>query len=239
MRPFVTPLFEVSTELNLALEPIVEFRANSFYERIKKRCPKHQQLPLIAIPPEQATPEQLNMTPAVYRFFSEDEKWFVFMGPRIVAGNVRGWPGYGEYRSFVADTFGSYLDLTLRPVVQRHSIGFYNRIPVSSVGELKEILSTPLDIHDDVTLQELLFQTARNTDVGSVLTQMFMMPGDAYTPEPYLAVNNIVRAVGVESANLDLPKILAWLDKAHDVGKDMIWTTLSEKARESWRAASA
>ena len=239
MGKFVTPLFEVSTEVNLAARPIAEFRANTFYSKIEHRCPKHQQFPLILIPPEIATPEQLHLTPAIYRFWSEDEKWSTFLGPRMAAANVRVWPGYPEYRGFVLEVMENFLSLAIEPIVERFSIGFYNRIEIDSISELKETISIPLDIDETSSLQETLFQRARMTEVGSVLTQIIMMQGDAYTPKPYVSINNIIRGHNPTGHNLTTSDLLAWLDKSHDVGKEAIWTVLSQTVKDAWEKNDA
>lgn len=236
MRPFVTPLFEVSTELNLAFRQPVDFPGLSLYTRIADVCPRVNQFPVLFVPPENMTPQQLQLTPAVYRFSSADERKAAFLGPRMVAANIRGWQGYGRYRSWVERVFGSFIEVSTEPILERHSVGFYNRVPVASIDELREILSIELDLAEGVELQEIVFQSARQTATGSLLTQLMMMPANAETPEPYLAITNIIRATVLAGPLREAGHVLSWLDEAHQDGRDAIWTILSERARESWKA---
>jgi uncharacterized protein (TIGR04255 family) len=233
LRPLVTPLFEVSTELDFEFRPEVEFRAKSFHTAIAERCPSRQQFPLVLVPPDQLTPEQLNATPAVYRFHALDNKFSAFVGTRMVAANVMSWPGYPSYREFVENIIGLYLDLMDNPTPFRQSVGFYNRIPIQNIEEFNEILAQPPPLADDASLEGLVYQVNRRTSVGVALTQMLMRPPDQKTSEPFLAVNNIIQTP-CDGQQFALGQLLNWLDQAHDVGKGMIWTMLSEQARSSW-----
>jgi uncharacterized protein (TIGR04255 family) len=237
MRPFVTPLFEVSTEANLGLQTVVDFRARSFYASIESRCPIVQQFPVFIVPPEQATPEQLQATPPVYRFSSDGDAYSVAIGPRMFAANVRRWPGYGSYRDFVELVAARYLELSYEPTVQHHSVGFYNRIPVASIDELREVVDAPFDFRGDVTLYELFSQSAKKTEVGSLLTQMFVMAPGPGLNEPHLVINNIIRSSDASGQSKDPSRLLAWLDAAHEIAREALWGTLSEQARNSWKRA--
>lgn len=239
MRPFVTPLFEVSAEVCFAHQAPVDFPGRTFAQRIADRFLLAQQFPVVFLPSEQMTPEQLQATPPIYRFESFDSQKTIFIGPRIIAANTRRWNGYPEYRSHVEESLTLFFDLFRPPPVYRHSLGFYNRIPVSSVDELREIIQTPLDLRGNVALAELVAQSARMTDVGSVLTQILMMKPDTHTVEPYLAVNNIIRSISLAGTQAEVAAFLGWLDRAHEIGREAIWDVLSEKAKESWRTTSA
>jgi uncharacterized protein (TIGR04255 family) len=238
LRPFVTPLHEVSAEINLASQQVAEFRGRSFYAGVAADFPQVHQFPLIFVPPESITPEQLAATPAIYRFSSADAQRSIFIGTRMVAANTTSWPGYPAYKKFASDVVSRYTGLHAPCTVERHSIGFYNRIPVASIDELREVVDASFDLRGDVALFELVAQSARMTAAGSVLTQLFMQPPDAITTEPFLAINNIIRSNALAGA-FDMERWLTWLDLAHDEGRDAIWNILSAAAKESWSAANA
>jgi uncharacterized protein (TIGR04255 family) len=222
----------------MALQPVVDFRAASFFETFKGRCPHVQQFPVFILPREQSTPEQLDSTPAIYRFHADDEAISTFIGPRMVAANMRKWTGYPEYRSFVLEVIECYLSLMWEPEIERHSLGFYNRIPVDGIEELREIVDVPFDVRGEVSFYELLVQSSRTTEAGSVLTQLIVRPPDAITREPYLAINNIIRSDEVKGRFENLDRFAEWLDRAHEVGREAFWSVLSEKARASWKKST-
>jgi uncharacterized protein (TIGR04255 family) len=238
MRDFPTPLFEVSTEIAFAYEPVVDFPGKAFYNHFAERLPLVQQFPLLIVPAEQATPEQMRATPAIYRFSSATDKRSIFIGPRMVAANVRGWSGYPEYREFVQEVVDVYFSIRRDATVERHSVGFYNRIPVTTVEEVREIMAVPLNIRDGASLLELVAQCARNTEMGSLLSQVFTSPPDGLSDGTFLSVNNIIRAI-VPKERSSLNDIIQWLDNSHQIARDEIWSMLSESAKEAWKATSA
>jgi uncharacterized protein (TIGR04255 family) len=239
VRPFKTPLFRVTTEVNLPFVQVGEFRGRSLLERLKKVLgaePAIQQFPVLFVPPEQATEEQKQLTPPIYSFSSTDGDRLVATGHRVITASLGKWPGYDAYKAFVQEVLSIYFELSYEPQIQRHSLGFYNRIPVADVTELREILKTSADLDDGISLFEFVRQHAHSTEAGSVLTQMIVLPGDATTPEPFLAVNNIIRSEECAGSYTGLAQILEWLDKAHDIGKSLLWNSLSNTAKESWKA---
>ena len=237
MRPFVTPLFEVSTEVDFEVRPVVEFRARSFQKAIVDRCPLHRQFPVVIIPPDEATPEQLNVTPAIYRFHAPDNKFSTFIGPRMVAANVLSWPGYDVYKKFVRDVVKSYLELMDSPRPFRYSVGFYNRVPIASVEEFKAVLAQPPSLGEQASLEGLVYQNNSETQAGIALTQIMMRPPDDMTPEPFLSINNVIHN-SCDNKEFTLDDLMNWLDRAHDIGKEMIWTLLSESVKSQWQPKS-
>jgi uncharacterized protein (TIGR04255 family) len=225
--------------VDLAVHDVVEFRAHTFHSRIRDRFPNVKQFPIVIIPPDEATSEQREATQPIYRFTSNDEKWSTFLGPRIIAANVRGaWPGYPEYRAFVSEVLGNYLELMTNSQVERYSLGFYNRIPVSTIAEVREILNVHLDIPDDTVFKEFIVQTSRTMEIGSVLTQILLVEAEGPN-EPYLAINNIIRATNTKGTETGLEQLMVWVDQAHEVGKEMIWNALSDTAKSAWKSENA
>jgi uncharacterized protein (TIGR04255 family) len=239
LRPFITPLFEVTAELNLAPEIVAEFRGRTFYSRIQSRFHQVNQFPMFLASPDQLNADALKVTRPLYRFSSPDSGQAVFLSHRMVAANQRGWNGYENFRIFVSEMVSSFLELMTPVRVERQSLGFYNRVPISSLEELREVVKVPFDLRGDVSLYELMNQSARMTEWGSVLTQLFMMPPDEFTSEPFLAINNILRFVVPDSASVSAESFLNWMDAGHDFCRDLIWSTLSEAAQLSWKQTYA
>ncbi len=236
MRPFKTPLYEVSTELITAHQDVADFRAHSFYDAIKAELPAFQQYPLLLVDPRMQGPG-INPTPAIYRFVGSEGNRFVSIGPRILAVNRLRWNGYPEYRDFVARIAGLYLDFCTVSPVERFSIGFYNRVPVTDLAELREIIANMPPFPPGMLIEAFTFQFTRHLDLGLVVTQLMMRPPDQFTPEPFLAINNIIRRDNV--TGFDLSNWLPWLDAAHEAAKRLLWETLTTEAQESWKAANA
>jgi uncharacterized protein (TIGR04255 family) len=239
VKPFSTPLFRTVTELNFALQPVVEFRARSLYESLKGSCPIVQQFPVFFVPPDQLTPEQKQQTPAIYQFASQENERAVLVGPRVLTAAVREWTGYPEYRRFVERVVNAHLPLLIDPIVERHSLGFYNRIPVSGLEELREILASSVPVESDASLFDLVLQSSRQTEIGSLLSQIIVARGDAETPEPFLAINNIFHSSLVTGGAFSIARFLEWLDAAHELGRNAIWGQLSESVKAAWAATSA
>jgi hypothetical protein len=57
--------------------------------------------------------------------------------------------------------------------------------------------------------------------------------------EPYLAINNIIRATNTKGTETGLEQLMVWVDQAHEVGKEMIWNALSDTAKSAWKSENA
>jgi uncharacterized protein (TIGR04255 family) len=231
-RPFKTPLFEVSLQLDLAPMELLEFRARTFYEPFRGELIQIQRFPLFLVPPEQLV---LPTYPPAYRFSNADGTQIVSLGPRMIAINKRGWSaGWPGFREFVERTVRRYLEIMENPLIEQFSLGFYNRVPVADIEELTEIFAIPLELREGASLGEFFHQQAVETGVGSVLSQMISMRPDDFSRETFIAANNIVRNKPIPPTTLDIDTFLRWTDDAHQIARDLIRRTLTVEANRSW-----
>jgi len=75
-----------------------------------------------------------------------------------------------------------------------------------------KFLTWPLELTPETSLLELIFQRARTTDDGSLLTQVMGMPPDHRTSETYIAVNNIFRYRLSTPGAYEIANLSAWMD---------------------------
>jgi uncharacterized protein (TIGR04255 family) len=235
VRPFQTPLSEVSAQIDLSTAGLVEFRARSFYEKIKDDYPRTQKLPVLLV--GDPAPNLQYHLPA-YRFFSGDAKSAVQPGPRMMSVNALSWDKKFEgYRAMAYSIVDKYAASMPDEPVMAFSIGFYNRIPVADIAEARSLFK--LEVADDVTsFEELSYQSRRACDAGILLTQVATAPPDERVGENHLVVNNIVRRVLADSDQRTVEDIVVdwqkWLVHAHSIAKDVFWNSLTPAAQKSW-----
>ena len=239
MRPFSTPLAEVATQVDLDTSTLVEFRAQSFYEAVKSEYPKIQRLPMVLV----ADPSQLqNLHVAAYRFFTEDNKGVIQLGPRMITVNALTWaPGYEAYRDATFGIIEKFRAINPNELVTSYSIGFYNRIPAADLAEAQSILRLNLNIDEHTQFDELSYQSARSETIGSVLTQVAVAQPDERMREKHLMVNNIIRRSFMPN-----PRSVAdmeqewrvWFEQAHRLAKDIFWNALTPEAQASWKSTA-
>jgi len=239
MRPFNTPLAEVSTQVDLDTSTLVEFRARSFYNAVKDEYPKVQRLPMVLV----ADPSQLqNLHVAAYRFFREDNKGVIQVGPRMMTVNALTWePGYEAYRDTAFGIMEKFRTVNPDELVMGCSIGFYNRIPAADLAEAQSILRMNFNTDEHTQFDELSYQSARSVDIGSVLMQVAVAQPDERMREKHLMVNNIIRRSFMPNPR-SLTEIehewRAWFEQAHELAKDIFWNSLTPEAQASWKATA-
>jgi uncharacterized protein (TIGR04255 family) len=232
---FKIPLHEVCAQLDLVPQTIAELRANSFFSKLSTQYPSVEPLPVLLGPAADQLPEAVKYSPA-YRFYSDDRSRLVQYGPRILAINFLQWserfPGFRSGVQWVVD---AYEGVSGPPTIEGRSLGFYNRLIVSSLPEASNIISLPLDIRPDTEFKDFVHQTSRQTALGTFLTQITIGVPDAFTPSPYLAFNLILR-LRFPAAILDRSAWFEWLDRAHEFIRGQFGESLTPKRREQWEA---
>ncbi len=236
MRPFHTPLAEVSSQIDLDTQSLVEFRARSFYEAVKVEYPRVQRLPVVLV----ADASQIqNLHVPAYRFFSADNTGVVQVGPRMVTVNALKWDsGFEGYRDAAFRIVEKFRLVNPNERVMGCSIGFYNRIPAADLAEAREILRFALNIDDRTQFDELSYQSVRTVQDGTVLMQVAVGQPDEQMREKHLMVNNIVRR-NFHPAMPTLTELeaewRAWFERAHEIAKDIFWSSLTDEAQDSWK----
>jgi len=234
-RPFRTPLFEVVAEVDLAIEGLVELRAQSLHDILGAEYPGVQRLPVVLVADIAAVQ---NAHAAAYRFYNADGRRIVQVGPRVVALNTLTWePGYDDYRDAAYRVMEAYRSVAPRAPVYRYHLAFYNRVPVRDLDEAQALFRFPFAVTPDTAFRELAWQSALNTNVGSVLSTVAVALPDERTPEHFLSVTNIVRqelpTVTPFEEMLDAWR--AWFDEAHLKAREIFWNSLTAAAQASWR----
>jgi len=230
-RPFKTPLIEVSAELHISSSMLVEMRSQSFFDRLQPGFPTVLRVPTFLVQPESAP---ALFTPA-YRFYSQDSSKIVQLGPRMMAYNVVQWAGFEAFKVEAGVVVEAFRSVMPKLELYQFQLSFYNRIPVTNFAELSEILIIGSAFPADTSSAEFFIQSVRALDhSSSILTQIQGLPADARTPEPYVAVNNVVRCRGTDDVPLATDSWATWLDFAHDRAKEALWSSLMPAARESW-----
>lgn len=238
-RPFLTPLSEVSAQLDLDVRSLVEFRAQSVYNALSKTYPNVQRLPVFLVTEADSVP---NVFTPGYRFYSEDGKRIVQIGPRMISLNTVNWePGFENYRDALVEVFNTFNDIMGETRIQRYSLGFYNRLPVSDLDEIREIINVPIELGKDAQFEGLGWQTVRSAKVGDIATQVSLRDPDERTPEPHLGVNNIIQHTLDEPRPLrdEIDNWRAWIDAANAEARENFWNLLSPAAQKSWKQGTS
>lgn len=235
LRPFQTPLSEVSAQIDLVTSGLVEFRARSFYDAIKSGYPRTQRLPVFLVG-EPVANQQYHI-PA-YRFFSGDGRCAIQLGPRMMSVNALSWDGgFEAYRETAFSIMDRYAEVMPDEMVTAYSIGFYNRIAVADLEEARAVYR--LQIGDNRTLfDQLSYQSLHSSDAGLVLTQVAAAQPDERMNEKHLMVNNLIRNTindNPQTVKDIIPDWRAWFEKAHIVAKDVFWNSLTPEAQKSWQ----
>jgi len=237
MRPFQTPLAEVSSQIDLDTQSLVEFRARSFYDVVKGEFPKVLRLPVVLV----ADPSQLqNLHVPAYRFYREDNTSVVQVGPRMMAVNALTWQdGFEGYRDTAFRIVEKFCEVNPEERVMGCTLGFYNRIPAADFAEAREILRIALNTDASTQFDELSYQSVRSIDGGTLLMQVVVAPPDDRMREKHLMVNNVVR----RSFMPEMPTLAviqeewrSWFETAHEIAKDIFWNSLTDEAQASWKA---
>jgi uncharacterized protein (TIGR04255 family) len=234
VRPFQTPLSEVSAQIDLTTTGLVEFRARSFHETIKDEYPRVQRLPVFLV--EDPVPGQQFHMPA-YRFFNAEGTCAVQLGPRMMSVNALTWDKKWEgYRTTARSVVDRYVQAMPDEMVMGYSIGFYNRIRAADMEEALSIYRLEATTKDTL-FDELSYQTLRQFDVGVVVTQVAVALPDERVSEKHLMVNNIVRRrIEKEQSVKDIvAEWRVWLEAAHEVAKELFWSSLTPEAQKSWK----
>jgi uncharacterized protein (TIGR04255 family) len=240
-RPFTTPLFEAIVEMHFDPAPPVELPARSLFEALRDEYPIESRLPVVLIPDAQ---QAVNLFAPAYRFYSPDLSFIVQIGPRMIAVNTVAsrvkWQGWGKFRDSSERVFRQYSDLNANARVIRLQLSFFNRIPASSLEEVRSFFNFALPGPSDTLPSDYSFQFTFPSRAGSVVRQFALMPPDATTPVPFLAVNTIIqRPVDGPVFRTALDDWRGWVEIAHETSKDTFYNSLSDEARKSWDESAA
>jgi uncharacterized protein (TIGR04255 family) len=233
-RPFRTPLFEVVAEIDLALEGLVELRAQSLHDALVDEYPTVQRLSVLLVAD---TSTIQNAHAPAYRFYNADGRRIVQVGPRMISLNTLTWEsGYENYRDAAYRVMDAYCKTTPRAPVYRYHLGFYNRIASADLEEAQQLVRFPFAVNPETAYRELAWQSVQNTDVGSILMQFGVAPPDERTPESYLSVVNTVRyeLPTVTSFEAAIDGWRTWFDQAHEKARQIFWESLMPAAQKSW-----
>jgi uncharacterized protein (TIGR04255 family) len=208
-------------------------RTQTIFELVKDQFPNVQQLPVILTP---INPANLpNPAPPAYRFFSPEGDSIVQIGPRMFAVNMLKWDrGYGYFQDCLVRATRAFAEAMGKPLIQRYSLGFYNRFPASSVEEVSELLKVSLP-PGDLRFEQLVLQWLRETETGQLLSQISTMPPDERMAEQYVSLNNIFSTMLSPATPLDVEHWLAWIDRTHQIARDVFWEMLTPEAQNAWK----
>lgn len=231
-RPFRTPLIEASAEVYLSPDLLVEMRAQSLRERLSPEFSKVVKIPTLLVSHDEQVSPTL-FTPA-YRFFTEDEQKLVQVGPRMVAYNVTRWEGFDAFKAGARSVIEAFNAVMPAVNVFQFQLSFYNRIPAVDFSEMVERLTIGKMFPNDTLLTDFFCQSSRGIDAENViLTQIQGSFADARTPEPFVAVNNIIRRRKADFP-IAVDEFAEWLDAAHERARRNFWDVLTTEAQKSW-----
>lgn len=170
-----------------------------------------------------------------YRFLTEDGGILVQYGPTLLSINATRYPGFPAYLEVVRWVGEQFASISPEASVNGYSLGFYNRISIKSVQDIKSLFRFHLNIDDSTMASEFVCQFSHRVPEGSLLTQIVTTPIPAVEESiKSLSVNNIVRHSFASSKPFDLEDWCRWLQPAHERAKAMFWDNLTPETQRAW-----
>lgn len=193
-------------------------------------------VPFLLVPPDVTGGAQ---EPPAYRYLSEDNGLMVQYGPTMLAVNAIRWPGYEAFIDIVRWVAAQFYEVASDSLITGYSLGFYNRISIKAILDLRQILRFQLNIDETTMASEFVCQFARRVDEGSMLTQIITSP--VAMPDESIrivGVNNIVR-LSLDAKKYVVADWCAWLDRAHERAKEEFWNSLTPETQKAWEATAS
>jgi uncharacterized protein (TIGR04255 family) len=232
------PISEVVCEFRLpASSPWDLAVPGLLYERVRKEFPARRESTAVLNLKSQAGEETQIAAPSEQvRFYTEDEKTFVRVAPRMVGiHRLAPYESWEEFRPKIELVFGGLLDAVDTPAFARIGLRYINRI---SIPEKR------IDIHEwfgfRPELDDPLPQDLRGFLVGVVLSfeddrdQARVQLGDAVSEQSdeestfLLDIDYALR----QPDRVRPPETMSWLEQAHERVEELFEGCIKDRLRQ-------